>query len=576
MRTATNPETGEQLVFKDGAWKPRTATNPKTGEKLVMKGGEWTSEFNQKTPREQVFKSESKSVPAPPKEKSSWPGRFATGARDPIVGGAQFINNALPGVVGDVRKSIDAGLNDMTGGVLGYPEGDINAAINKREQEYQSKLPTDEGFDEARMLGNVATSLAATKGLPVPKSFSGALGQGAAMGGGFGASNPVIGSDYWGQKGSEVVRGAAAGGLLGLPGHALQRMISPVAANNSAINSLEREGVNPTIGQTLGGGWNTLEQKATSIPIVGEAIRGARETGRKEFNKAVINRATRPIGETVDDIGTLGNADASAKISKAYDEAMDIVPGIKLDGVSSQSLNKLENMAQGLPDADMNHFNRIYKGNFLKRLSPAGGMTSRTYKELDSELGKIIRGTNTSAKDAFRELQNILRQQAARTSPEFAAKLKPADLAFANMVRIENASNKAGLNDGVFTPGQMVNAIKTTDKSARKKDFSQGKSLGQDFAVKGQKVLGDTYPDSGTAGRTLLMGTAGVGGLIDPITTAASIAGLVAAGQAYRPGAQKALRGMVNRKAGPMQDTISKLIGTNSSALTYPVMGLFD
>lgn len=42
MRTATNPDTGEQVYWDGNAWVPlRTATNPDTGQKVGLIGGEW-------------------------------------------------------------------------------------------------------------------------------------------------------------------------------------------------------------------------------------------------------------------------------------------------------------------------------------------------------------------------------------------------------------------------------------------------------------------------------------------------------------------------------------------------------
>ena len=508
---------------------------------------------------------------------STWLERLSTGMRDPIAGGAQFINNALPGAIGDARQSADAWLNENTGGVLGYPGGDINAAIQQREQDYRAALPPDEGFDEARLAGNLATSVAATRGLPIPKTMGGAVGQGAVVGGAEGAAMPVTGEgEYWDQKGGDIAGGAAMGGGFGAAGQALSRVIAPKGVNRTDINALKKEGIEPTVGQTLGGGWNALEEKATSMPILGTAITEARNRGKEQLNKAMLNRTVRPVGGTVDDIGTLGVAEAQPIISKAYDDAMAIVPGIKIDGKAAKDLLAVRALARNLPDDELKRFNKFYTERFHKRLSPSNGLASETYKKLDSDLNEII--TSSKGKEvqgAFKELKSVLRKQAARTSPDFADAINSADEAYARLVRIENASNRALLQDGVFTPGQMVNSIKATEQGVRKKLAAAGKSLDQGFAAQGQRILANRYPDSGTAGRTALMGGGAVGAAFEPMTAATTAVSLLAASQLYRPGAQKAIGSMLNRRPSTHARQIADSIGVNSPALTFPVMEYF-
>ena len=136
---------------------------------------------------------------------------------------------------------------------------------------------------------------------------------------------------------------AAAGGLA--------RVISPNASRNPNLQLLSDVGVKPTFGQTLGGFANRLEEKAQSLPIMGDAITAARRRGVQQFNQAAIDRATSPIGAKVDGIGHQGVADAGDAISRFYDQALTKVQHVPLDNQFAGSLQQLQGMAQNLtPD----------------------------------------------------------------------------------------------------------------------------------------------------------------------------------------------------------------------------------
>ena len=51
------------------------------------------------------------------------------------------------------------------------------------------------------------------------------------------------------------------------------------------------EGIGLTPGQNAGGWLKSMEDKATSIPLVGDVINSARRRGLTEFNAAAIERA---------------------------------------------------------------------------------------------------------------------------------------------------------------------------------------------------------------------------------------------------------------------------------------------
>jgi hypothetical protein len=78
-------------------------------------------------------------------------------------------------------------------------------------------------------------------------------------------------------------------------------------------------------------------------------------------------------------------------------------------------------------------------------------------------------------------------------------------------------------------------AVREADSSGRKAATARGDAILQDWAKAGQQVLGNKYPDSGTAGRVLL----GAGGLATGAISPAIPAALVSGAAAYSAPAQR-------------------------------------
>lgn len=454
-----------------------------------------------------------------PKTESQLRG-FAMGAADPFVGTAQLLANAL-------RQG----------------EG-INKAVATKEAEYQAgrKGSGREGLDVSRLAGNLAITAPIPAGKIAP-TLGGKVLQGAATGAAYGAAQPVTEGDFWNEKLKQAGTGAAGGAVAAPVASGLARVLSPKASER--IAGMREEGIQPTIGQALGGAIGRTEEKMQSLPIVGDAIMAARQSARDQFNKATINKALAPIGEKVDDIGQEGIRQAGDKLSKAFDDALAQVKGIKLDQQFGDDLANLRNLASGLDPKFQTKLESLIQDKVIGKASPNGGMVGENFQKVISDLGGEARTfsgmQNFGARDysnAVKELQNILQSTAERTSsPESQAALKAAREGWANLVRIEGAGTAAKANEGVFTPGQLLNAVRRGDTSVRDRSTARGTALLQDWATQGQKVLGDKYPDSGTAGRL----AAGIGGLASGAINPAIPAALVGGAAAYMSPIQRAM-----------------------------------
>lgn len=483
-------------------------------------------------------------------------GRVAQGMADPGVAIAQIGANALPGDTG----------------------AQVNRRIAEQEAQYQDarKSAGSEGFDPLRALGGAAITA------PLGAAGSG-LVRGALVGAAAAGLDPVRDAqDFWAEKGNQVGQGAVLGGGMGAALRGLARVVSPNASTNADVALLRSEGVNPTMGQAAGGWANQLEQKLTSVPILGDAIGAARRRSIDQFNEAAIQRTVKPIGGNVEGIGNEAIAAAGDRISGAYQHALSQVKG----GVSLaepqfiSKLTQLEQMATGLSEPMQKVWTREL-GEIMRKVSPNGSVLGADLKMVDSRLGKVAaeyRGSADPAQrelgDAVRQLQSIFKEQVGAQYPQVADALKKADSAWSQLVRVENAGKKAVNRDGVFTPGQYNQAVREGDKSTRKRAVARGEALGQDLGSAAQNVLGNTYPDSGTAGRVL----SAMGALSTAAIHPAIPAGLTVAAGAYAPPVQNALVKLLTERpeAAPIVANYLRQLVAPATVAAVPVAQEFQ
>lgn len=465
------------------------------------------------------------------------------GVYDPFTGMAQSLYNVLPEGVQTAGNRLNDYLARKTGMFPVIGDAGLNAKIASDEAVYQQRRGG--GLDVGRIAGNVVSPINAAIAMKAPQaaSLAGRVVQGAGVGATQAMTQPVTQGDYLTEKLKQGNVGLAVGGALPVVASGVARVVSPKASLNPDVDLLKSKGVNPTIGQTLGGAYNTVEQKVTSLFGVGDSIRNARESARDQFNKAVINDVVESVGGQVDDIGREGVRKAGDIVSKSYDDIWTSFKGLNFDKQFAQDFGQLRQLSTGLTPDMQRKFNATVNNYLASRVSPNGGMTSETLKKAYSDIGEVQRqyakssGAEGELGSALKQLQALIMNQVGRASPVAAKQMQASDLAWAKLVRVEDAAKRSTTNDGVFTPGQLLAALKGNSTSVRGRDFSRGTALGQKLGEAGQKVLGNTYPDSGTAGRVLNV-LQGAGAVTNPVLT---LGGMAAGMGAYTPAMQKAL-----------------------------------
>jgi hypothetical protein len=368
--------------------------------------------------------------------------------------------------------------------------------------------------------------------------------------------NPVNDSgNYWSEKGAQVATGAAFGGLMPAVANGVARVISPNASRNPNIQLLKSEGVKPTIGQTLGGFINTIEEKAQSLPIVGDAISAARRKGVEQLNRAAFNRALGPINQTLPINVKVGNEAVEYTGKTLGDAYNNLLPNLtaQADNVFMGKIASLKQMVDGgaLDPKYPALFEKTLTNRVLDKFQGNSSMTGQTLKDTESFLSNEIKRFGQSQDpdarligDAFKEVQSELRQLVARGNPQHAAELKAINTGWANFKHVQRAAGAIGADEGIFTPAQLQNAVKALDKSKDKARFSEGNALMQDLSGAAKSTMSGRIPDSGTAGR-LMLGVGGLGaGAVNPAIPISLIAG---AGM-YTPMMQGLLRGAVSTR----------------------------
>lgn len=469
------------------------------------------------------------------------------------------------------------GIVDPALAVAQYSGGkpaEISQAIQQRMKPFQEANPMT--FGAGQIGGGVLTGGALIKGAGMIPSFAKANPylQGAAVGGAAGALTPTETGVSGMEAIQEIPQKVGMGALGGAGGTAIGRGVANVVAPklNEAAQKLIGEGVNLTPGQMMGGALRKIEDKLTSVPLLGELIDYSRTKGIEEFNKAAYKRALAPIGGKLpSETGRAGVESVKTQISDAYNTLlpkMTFVP----DQPLFDSLTALPKTVVGLPKAE----GKIVADNvkdIIQKYTPENGLISgNSFKAIEEDISKLAsaykgaRGTDAFIGDAYKNALGQVRAGLARSNPDYADELNKINTAFANYARIRKAGSMANTQE-LITPSQMAAAVKAADESAGKGATATGKALMQDLSDAGVEILPSKIPDSGTAGRSALVSALlGAGGASSyqafPTVTAvgAGLAGTAAL--PYLPGARNALTTLVGKRpesAKKLADAIREL-----------------
>lgn len=362
-----------------------------------------------------------------------------------------------------------------------------------------------------------------------------------------------------------------AGGVGGnLATRGIARAISPTGG---AYKDLYEAGVRPTIGQRVanandGKGFrgmvgrtaNATEEALQSVPIVGSAIRGARQEARDQFQIGAFNEALKEIGETLPKTVRPGNEPhklVQESFRRVYDQARSGMRFIADQDFANDIVTMVDDINALGPEA-RTRFSRIMENRVNNRVRDGvadGDDYKRMVSGLDRQIAALGRDPQSSElTDVLRNIKSAIEGAARRHSDPAAVELlDAADAGYAKLVRIEDAASRRGGDSGEFSPAQFDAAVQKTSGGVRSKAYLRGDALMQDYAKAG-RGLEDRMPNSGTTDRALIAGgAAGVAGYLEP--SILSLLGTI--GTAYAPGVRKLTKGAM-KPGGPKARAIAR------------------
>jgi hypothetical protein len=382
-----------------------------------------------------------------------------------------------------------------------------------------------------RVLANAPKGAAFTRGMMVGGGSGAVYGAASADGG--------VGERIAGARDGAIV-GGLTGGLMTSGARKIGEMANRTAqpgSRASMVNTLLDHGVSLTPGQRIGGPVQTVENLAQRAPILGPAIRGARERGVESLNRAVGNRALDAINEGVpanvqpggEMVGYVGD-----RLGQEFDRAYSLIPDFQPDEGLMQGLARIGQGKADLPPAMQQQFDNIISER-LQRLgqNATGQGVGRVRSELNGLAAGYLKAPDPAQQALGRMLSEVGDEMDAaveRASPEAGQILARARDGYTDYIRMERASTAAG--GRTFNPGQLETAVRASDGSVRRGAVGRGEARMQDLSSAARTVMPDQFGNPGTADGFGL-GALAVGGLAEPVTTSAVAAGLGAASIPY-------------------------------------------
>ena len=373
--------------------------------------------------------------------------------------------------------------------------------------------------------------------------------QGAVYGAGAAEGTPL-----------ERLPSAAASGAMSAVAGPLVDKVAPAITAGAA--DLIKRGVALTPGQSVGGSsllgtalQRTEERVADTVPLLGDAVRGAFDRANAGFNRATVAEALGPLVKSIPKnlegkelIGygqrVIGNA-YNATLSKMKIE--NVMPLASEINTITKDLR--DDIAKDIKDRVSDHIIKKFKN---------GAISGQDIKKAQTALRKDIinlkrEGSEIGARkaDALEDIKNVFSAELQKQNPVQGPKLNQVDKAYGQFEIVRNAElrRKAGGDADGFLPGDLLQAVAKGDPTKRQSQFSAGEARLQGFARNAQNVMGNMTPNSGTAARLKALkfgvGTSGGFGLTqaDPITIGSTLASPLAYSPAGVPIARYGVAG---------------------------------
>jgi len=351
---------------------------------------------------------------------------------------------------------------------------------------------------------------------------------------------------------------AVTSGVIGAVAGPVVDKVAP--AITAKASELIKKGVALTPGQAVGGSsllgtalQRTEERVADTVPLLGDAVRGAFDRATAGFNRATVAEALSPLGTKIPKnlegkpLISFGNR----ALKTAYDRTLSKMKIEDITPVASQ----INEITKDLAD-DIAKDVKGRAGRYIVNQFKNGTMSGQDIKKAQTFLRRDIErlkkeGSEVAARkaDALTDIRNVFSAELQKANPTQGQVLNNIDRSYGNFKIVEAAEVRRGTTDG-FLPGDLLQSVKKSDTGRNKTKFATGEARMQRMATDAQEVMGNMTPNSGTAARLMSptgLGIASAGGgalaQADPFTIGATLASPLAYTSAGVPIARNLVAG---------------------------------
>lgn len=385
----------------------------------------------------------------------------------------------------------------------------------------------------ANLAGQVGGGALAAAGMQGGLGLAGLEGIGAtrAADAGYGA---LYGS---GTSDDNRLGGAIAGGTVGSLGGMFGRKLTGAVGGaltgvqDAGKQYLQQAGIPTTIGGALGGGVKDIEDRLTSVPLVGSLIKGRQQAGYRGVQKSAFDQALAPIGASTNGvIGESGVASGLDAVGDAYKTAL-AGKSVSVDPTYAQNMGltphptggpTVPGMIASIPNADISKEVGAGVKDIISPMFNKGNLSGNDFQAIDRGLEKFKSGYanhplyNQYIKPAIDAAGDQVEGLWDRQNPDTLDSYNAAKAAYRKMSVLADATNKGINTGGEFTPAQLGLADRSnTIRFGGRNAAASGDRSFTDLQRAAQDNLPSKLPTSGTAERAalpVLAGALGAGG----------------------------------------------------------------
>lgn len=431
-----------------------------------------------------------------------------SGMAAPFRGAGQLLRQGIEAVSPTSMSDLVTGQRSTFADTIGLP--------GQRDIDEQRRLEAPLMKTGAGLLGGIAGGAStALPSLLIPGANT-VVGAGL-FGAGMSALNPVA-------TGESRLNNALVGGVLGGAGQAvgnvIGRALKPVQSSLTPVEqqlaaAAQARGIPLTAGQATGSRpLQIAESVMENLPFTSGPQSAIRQSQQTAFNRAV----GETFGTTADALTPQVMGSARNTIGQRFTDLAGRNT-LSVDNALLSSLSQVDDSARRYltPDVGRVVLNRL--DDVLARVEN-GQMSGVAYRNLDSELGRAMRGTaNGDLRNALGDLRTSLRSAMDRSiSPADQAAWSEARRQYANLMTVAPVAAKNEAGD--VSARTLLAAANTGNRGARFGGPSELAELGRI----GRAFVADQIPNSGTAQRQLMQslltggGGAGIGALTSMAT----------------------------------------------------------